>query len=224
MLWAVFRARRHRVLLCSGRICSGEGLEWGMWERGREEGGELFRAGLLLLSVSKMSLEAPTLETYFQNQNIWERLGPFQRLDKSGDTAKSRITQRKGMSKLVPSHLSSRFLVSQILLEWPFGLSRGSSTLTPPTRRLCPGRALAGGFANSSGHPKGDFTSWLRWSVLSLTCQLLVLNIQVHLGGTVILNSFFCHDFRIRRKLRRMVKTIYHTYASFMVKVDLSGT
>lgn len=75
-----------------------------------------------------------------------------------GTQAKSRITQLKGMSKLVPSLLSSRFLVFQILLEWPFGLPQGFSTLTPPTCRFCPGRALADGFANSSGHPKDDFT------------------------------------------------------------------
>lgn len=99
MLWVVFRERRHRVLLCSGQTCSGEGLEWGMWERRREEGGELFRAGLLLLSVSKMSLEAPTLETYFQNQNIWERLGPFQRLDKSGDTSEKQNYTTEGNVK-----------------------------------------------------------------------------------------------------------------------------
>lgn len=48
VLWAVFRERRCRALLCRVEHISGEGLEWGMWERGRVEG-ELSRVGLLLL-------------------------------------------------------------------------------------------------------------------------------------------------------------------------------
>lgn len=85
-----------------------------------------------------------------ESEKAWDL---FQRMDKLGDTAKGN-RQLKGMSKLVPSHLNSRFLVSQILLEWPFSLSQGFSTRTPPTTRSCPGRALADGFKSSSGHPK----------------------------------------------------------------------
>lgn len=49
-----------------------------------------------------MSLEPPTLDSYFQNQRIGERLGPFQRRDKLGNTAKSRVRQLKGIFKLGP--------------------------------------------------------------------------------------------------------------------------
>lgn len=57
---------------------------------------------------------------------------------------KSRIRKQKGMSKLVPSHLSSRFLflrgkLSHILLERHSGLSQGLSILTSAKIRSCLG-------------------------------------------------------------------------------------
>lgn len=88
--------------MCSRRARSGEGLEWGTRGEGGEDGGELCRVGLLLLSVSKMSLEPPTLDSYFQNRSIRGRLGPFQRQDKLGNTAKSRVRQLTGISRLGP--------------------------------------------------------------------------------------------------------------------------
>lgn len=52
--------------------------------------------------------------------------------------------------------------------------------------------------------PRRTPPSWLWWSVF-----------QVQLGGKVILNSFLCHHFRNRRKLRLQVKTTNRIYASF---------
>lgn len=132
-----------------------------MWEKGREEG-ENFRVGLLLLQVSKMSLES-TWDVYFQKQNIWERLGPVQRPDELGAT-KEQNKKDKAYVKAgtwAPNLRVSGFLgrrVSLILLGWPFGLSQGFSVLTSPTIRSCPRRALAEGLESGSGQPKEDCT------------------------------------------------------------------
>lgn len=64
------QGKKAQGLIVQRRALSGEGLEWGTRGEGGEDRGELCRVGLLLLSVSKMSLEPPTLDSYFQNQSI----------------------------------------------------------------------------------------------------------------------------------------------------------